>query len=234
MGRLRLAIAALLAGCGAYSAAESVRDAGAPSDAAVDDAGASDASGADSGALADADASSDASVGCSGAADCERVVFLTSATFDGTQLGGAAGADAKCTSAAAAIAAHSRVKGRKFRAWISDGMTKPAATFTQGTKPYVTPSGSIVAANWSGFASSSHMTAIDQTELDVAVVPTNANVWTGTTPSGNGTPDNCGGWTTVGAAADGAIGLAGATDSHWTQDGKLTCNSSLRIYCIEE
>src|SRR4051794_35430333 len=54
---------------------------------------------------ADADAGTDASplIGCQGALACERVAFVTSASYTG-DLGGIAGADAKCQAAANASA----------------------------------------------------------------------------------------------------------------------------------
>ena len=74
-------------------------------------------------------------VGNVGACASERTVFLTSMTFNG-DLGGVAGADAKCQ--AAADAPLSIVPIGTYLAWISDAIgNSPSTKFSQSTLPYV-------------------------------------------------------------------------------------------------
>jgi cysteine-rich repeat protein len=90
----------------------------------------------DDGATADED-------GCSAVCTKElRRVFVTSAVFTG-DLGGRAGADAKCQAAAESASAPGT-----FRAWLSTNNGSPADDFVKSAVPYVRLDDVQVAADW--------------------------------------------------------------------------------------
>jgi hypothetical protein len=127
-----------------------------------------------------------------------KKVFVTSTTYKGGELGGLAGADAKCQARANAAS----LKGT-FKAWLSDFTGSPTTRFTQDGGPYVLVNGGIVANNWTGLVSGFLRHAINVTELGGAA-PTAPSatcdyplVWTNTTSDGNlgDFSATCGDWT---------------------------------------
>jgi hypothetical protein len=175
----------------------------------------------------------DAAAPCLGAVDCERVVFITFAQFHPNEIMSAAQADQKCNLAAGA-AASPRVKGRTFRAWISDATSNPASNFVKGTKPYVRPSGVMVAANWAQFASTTHLASMNETEQGGAPVTEITLTWTGTNPDGTPTGVNCQGWTTRDAQSFSTRGQSLTTNFAWSAETTEDCDQDHRIYCVEE
>ncbi|MGZ3454239.1 MAG: hypothetical protein ACXVEF_31830, partial [Polyangiales bacterium] len=76
-----------------------------------------------------------------------KVVFVTSTLYTG-DLGGVAGADSKCQSAAAAASL-----AGTFKAWVSSATSSPSTTFVRTTGDYALPDGTVVAHGWSGLTS---------------------------------------------------------------------------------
>ena len=75
------------------------------------------------------------------------MVFVTSRTYTG-DLGGVAGADAKCTQLAEASTLPA-VRGRTWKAWLSDNLgNEPALTFNRASEPYRLVDGTQIAADW--------------------------------------------------------------------------------------
>jgi hypothetical protein len=157
---------------------------------------------------ADASPSADEGGPCNGIADCERFVFVTSDTYTGEDIGGAIAGDGKCTNRAALVQASAVLRGRKFRAWLSDDIdnTQPVNRMTHGTRPYRLEDGTLIANDWNQL----------------------------TTAFGTRTPQTCTSWTIGGAVMDGTIGRPTMTDSTWTNTGIAGCGLGQHLYCIEQ
>jgi hypothetical protein len=120
-------------------------------------------------------------------------VFVTNATFSG-DLGGLAGADAKCQAAASAA----NLSGT-YRAWLSTTASSPAAdaTFTKASGPYRRVDGVQVVADWADLTDGTLGAAIRVTETGTQLF--NNSVWTHTLPDGTAGGvahgGDCAGWT---------------------------------------
>ncbi len=169
--------------------------------------------------------------GCNGRVDCERTVFVTGAEFVGGDLGGLVGADAECQRAANTSNVD-RVRGREYRAWLSDQSTSAAGRLAHGSNPYKKPDGTTVASSWSVLISGTLESALNVDERG-EIVPT-GTTWTGTAWTGDmyGTV-NCGNWRDRSGVA--MIGSAGLTSSAWThgEAGFRQCTELARLYCFE-
>lgn len=216
----------LAAGCGSSDSGDTPTpsDAGADTSASANDAGSDGSSNVDSG---------DAGAGCTGTAECERVIFVTSKQFTPDLINGVANADALCNTAASATNAHARVKGRKFHAWLSAKTTNPATTFVKGTKPYVRPSGGAIASDFTELTSGTHGGPIDESETGEKQTAT-LLVWTGTGPNGLPKGSDCEGWTSKDELFNATVGQADQTNAGWTDKQTAACNTEHRLYCVEE
>jgi hypothetical protein len=172
-----------------------------------------------------------------------KLVFVSSQVYTGN-LGGLAGADAKCQG----LADSAGFSGT-FKAWLTDSSQTAASRLTHSTRPYKLVTGSVVANNWNDLISGSLRHAIDRTEHSdpppattgcSPVVP-NGIVWTDTLSDGSrGDPsENCGDWTDDIAIAS-AMGLATLQDDGWSgycNGGSPTfpmCATTNSIYCFEQ
>ncbi|MDC0666681.1 DUF4215 domain-containing protein [Nannocystis radixulma] len=168
---------------------------------------------------------------CSNTCVERRVLFVTSAEFQGN-LGLIEDIDLKCQTAAmnAGLA-----KAATFKAWLSDGAAWPAKRFdTQYMGMYVLTDGTNVAEN--GFADltdSELLHAVDRTELKTKVSSTPwTNVKADGTPAGE---NDCNAWTNNTPGFLGGFGNSTATDAKWTDEmGTLPCSVSAPLYCIED
>jgi cysteine-rich repeat protein len=183
----------------------------------------------DDGATADGD-------GCSALCKKElRRVFVTSAVFTG-DLGGPAGADAKCQAAAESAAAPGM-----FRAWLSTDVASPANDFVQSEVPYVRLDGVQVAANWQDLVDGTLEAPISVSELGGlpapsthACIPADAlGAWTGTSAAGvslmTGTCDN---WSST--TGDATLGRVGDPSMAWSSFCPTPCSSQAALYCVEQ
>jgi hypothetical protein len=182
---------------------------------------------ADTGVDGKADAVADAGCGEAGAT-CERVVFATSTTSSGNGLGGVAGADARCQ-ARADGSTHVRVRGKRFRAWISTKQSAVKDRLVHGTAPYKLPSGAIIAASFADLTDGSLLEGIDEDENGANV---GGNAWTGSNADGTLGPDECDGWTASGT--NGRAGNVGGKGAGWSDGTNASCGQSFRLYCFEE
>lgn len=173
----------------------------------------------------------DSSIGCQGAADCERVVFVTSQDYLGA-LGGVAGADAKCQAAANA-STFLRIKGHTFVAWISTTATTPALRLTHATKRYLRSDNATVAADWNDLTNGDLQNGIAFDELGGN--QSGHSVWTGTNTVG-GTFEGiaCSDWTSSDVMNKGARGNGGGNGNGWSASGEDVCSSTGRLYCFEK
>jgi hypothetical protein len=147
---------------------------------------------------------------------CAKVMFVTTDIIRGPEIGGVAGADAKCQQSAQAAG----LMGT-YRAWIATTTYSPAGSWPRPTVPYVNRAGAIVANGWSDLVSGNLVHAVGLTEFGQVVDSSSqsAYYWTGANSAGFGTGNDCAGWTTVGGSAD-----IGRTNS-------LTLSSVDTLYC---
>jgi Protein of unknown function (DUF1554) len=159
-------------------------------------------------------------------------VFVTSTTYTGN-LGGLAGADAKCQERATAAG----LSGT-FKAWLSAAGTGNSAAerLTPATVPYVRVDGAQVAANFTDLVDGLLAAPISLDEFGAPFVLN--TVWTGTRPDGSSAPDTCASWTddSFPSINQGEIGRPGATGATWTSGETRGCGGVILrpIYCIEQ
>jgi hypothetical protein len=168
-------------------------------------------------------------------------VFVTSTLYD-ANLGGLAGADAKCQERAAASGL-----GGIYKAWLSDANgNTPALRLTRSSGPYVLVTGVLLADNWNALTTRTLQHTIDTTELGVAAgaATTSAcgatSVWTDSFEDGtlfSGT-ETCLDWTD-------ATGVASSwgdwtSQVHWSSNcnggntAAIGCGSLNALYCFEQ
>jgi hypothetical protein len=166
-----------------------------------------------------------------------KKVFLTADQSQG-DLGGWAGADAKCQ-AAADLAS---LPG-DFRAWISDSHSSPAIRFNRSQGPYVLVDAAktVVADNWADLTDGSlqHMINVNENGTTVTGdMSTDFDAWTGTLTDGEAAGDNCTDWASADGSHFGVFGCPanGCAGAQWTI-GNMThiaCSEHLRLYCFEQ
>lgn len=174
------------------------------------------------------DAAADAPVGkvsCEGGLDCERVLFVTSATYDGNLLGGVAGATAKCNQLASAVPA---LSGLTFRAFLGTRAAPIAAVMPKGTKPYRLVDGTQVATSFADLTDGSLAAPID---LDESGKKVTGEAWSGANGSG-GDSNDCDAWTRSGN--QGSAGAIGVTTAAWLGPNPRGCKNLFHLYCVEE
>ena len=162
-------------------------------------------------------------------------VFLTAELWNGN-LGGVAGADAKCQAAATAAG----VSGT-YMAWISDDSTSPSGRLAHATVPYELVDGTLVAASWTALTNQNLEHAIDMTETGETVVGSDVfYAWTASYDDGTmiDLGSTCSEWTT--SAGDpnfddqGYAGDPSAVDGYWSDDGPIACDQMGPLYCFEQ
>jgi hypothetical protein len=171
-----------------------------------------------------------------------KIVFVTSTTYLGN-LGGLAGANAKCQERAEAgcAAGVNQLCGKTFRAWVSADPPFPNAKENiqcAEHKSYMTVAGAPIAASCSDLLDGELINPIGKTEF--LGYHYWRPVWTGSYPDGTAVENNtCRSWTVSGGAL-GMTGNSSRADTGWTyqpSDGKL-CGGEppsfyLPIYCFE-
>ena len=176
---------------------------------------------------------------CAGTNVCisPKRVFVTTAMFTGAQIGGLAGADAKCMQAAMAAG----LTGT-YKAWLSDLTGSPSTRFTRSLlAPYVRTDGFQLASNWDDLTDGTlsgpiNRSANNQPAPGGAACDTNPVwVWTNTEPNGTsgGDASSCANWTsTTGGSRWGRNTNA---DTIWTSACfGSTCANTAPIYCFEQ
>jgi hypothetical protein len=200
----------------------------------VNDAGSADVS------EAGPDAAEDAPVD---AGDTVHIVFVSSELYDGN-LGGLAGADAKCQ----ALATDAGLLGT-YMAWLSDTASPAANRLAHSAVPYVLVDRQTVVAQDFFSLGETLLHAIDQTEtgqpppvgtyqllLEGGTTPT---VWTGTDSSGLQQGGNCNDWKSN-SSPYGSAGAASAnfiTHGGWTQYCSCVnhgCGDTAALYCFQQ
>lgn len=152
------------------------------------------------------------------------VVFASSGLYTGN-LGGIAGADAKCQGLAMA-------KGfpGTFKAWISVAGTNAADRIT-APGPWLLPSGAVVATTRAQLVSGNLQSLPNRDENNQALPAAEDRVWTATSGTGTYTGPDCTGWMATGGG--GLVGEAAHTNSQWTALENEACSEVNRVYCFE-
>jgi hypothetical protein len=163
------------------------------------------------------------------AAAPSKKVFFTSIAYTGN-LGGIAGANAKCNERAAAA----NLSG-VYKAWISDDSSSPATTFVRSVVPYTLIDGTVIADNWDDLVDGSLQNTPNMDELGNTAQP---NIWTNTRADGTryhtSTMRHCDNWTDENTYM-GILGVPIDTSGGWTLDGSEDCNfTDARLYCFEQ
>jgi len=163
-----------------------------------------------------------------------NVVFLTSATYDGSINGtpGLAGADAKC----AGLAASAGLPTGTYKAWLSTS-TVNAVSRLGSARGFVRPDGAPIADQISDLTSGKILNPIELDETGTNQrFPENSDVWTGSTNDGTlGSSGACDDWTSVSGSVFGENGHFDGGPSVWSDAGGFSCNdgSQLHLYCFD-
>lgn len=168
-----------------------------------------------------------------------RVMFVTQGAYAGN-LGGLLGADALCD----ALAAQHLPAQKQFWAWNSSEFQSPNSTF-QKDGFFIRTDGVEIAADWVELTSGQLQNPIDHDESG-ALIPFAeacnhaAQVWTGTSASGDKMGTNCFNWTTDIQFYNGSYGNLHATDPTWSMmplgtcvEPATSCAIGRHIYCLE-
>jgi hypothetical protein len=168
----------------------------------------------------------DVSVRCGNGGAC--LVFVSHAFYTGN-LGGVAGADAKCQAAAGDAGWPGT-----FRAWISDDFSSPSIRFDRSPGPYVRTDGRRVALNWNHLTEANFFNAISLNEAAGQVF---SDVWTATTTDGKQNPNSttpCRNWTSTGGLIA-YVGESNQTGEGWTGADKFhDCFETFPLYCFQQ
>lgn len=160
-----------------------------------------------------------------------KVVFVTSETYTGKQVGGVTGAHEKCTTLAMIAGLDNHVN---FKAFISAAGFIPADTmqFAHATIPYVRVDGVRVADDWEDLVTEGPAAGIIVAETGSPF--TDWNVWTGTDPDGEMyVPEQtCFGWSSL--LAKGWVGRTNSHKTEWTSYTSVPCDLDARLYCFEQ
>jgi hypothetical protein len=208
-------------------------------DTAVTDGDASDTDVAvpDAPGTSDSDSASDV-----GPPATEKSVFVTSGTYD-ANLGGLAGADAKCQASADAVG----LLG-EYKAWLSDGTLDAATRLSHATAPYRLVDGTQLASDWTGLTTAALSAPIDKDESGNAVAPTNMGtncedtdysvVWTNSQEDGTTVWDtyDCSDWTST-ANPDTWTAVGSTKElSSWAYgcNNVDACQLFARLFCFEQ
>lgn len=171
-----------------------------------------------------------------------KLAFLTSAVYNGGQIGGVEGAHIKCQN----LAKQAKYdNSTKFMAWISDAQHSPFQDFTRTADlPYVRPDGVRVADDWDDLVLNGPTEGIIVTETGEVLF--DMLVWTGTAPSGKvlDPSAHCQSWTNSAPAVNSRAGNSGAKspqewaqwadERQWTNFLSRTCDKVARLYCVEQ
>ena len=176
--------------------------------------------------------------GCNSQCGRDRVVFVTGAVYSGDQLGGLAGADAICRSAAQKAGLANPLT---FKAWLSDRDTDAVARLFHGKGRYLRVDDQLVAADFDDLLDGQLANPIMITQTEQVY---KNGVWTGTRPDGTHAigADHCKDWTIADLfdpQNGGYYGYAQSYDQRWTFEPNVNinpgpCTGDLALYCVEQ
>lgn len=167
-----------------------------------------------------------------GCKQCSRdaIVFISSETYRGYELGGLYGADQRCRSLAAKAGLQ---RPETFQAWLSTSTTPAADRLRHSNGRYALVNGLVVAQDWASLTSGDLLHTITADESSQL---RDTRVWTGTLADGQPAPGSefCGDWDAgPWPVLYGGAGRSLAADSGWSFYANEGCDSALRLYCFE-
>lgn len=163
------------------------------------------------------------------------IIFITSSGHTGN-LGGLAGADARCQTLAAAAG----LSGT-YKSWLSDGFTAAKDRLVHSSAPYKLVDGTIIANNWTDLTDGALLAPINKSESGSLLL--DRPVFASTASDGSQAGGAyCADWTTEQPAEPpcsiGAFGYGDNTriDSWWTHvpAGGCICGQNWSLYCIQQ
>jgi hypothetical protein len=164
---------------------------------------------------------------------CTKYMFVTSTVYTG-DLGGVAGADAKCNDHALAAG----LKGT-YLAWIAtDATDDPESRFTRSALPYVTPDGVKVANDYDDLTGGNVLSTVFIDEFAVTITDAGfvAPVKNDGTIYHN--PETCNGYTsadtTVRTNLRAGTGNPGGDLDFYPNTAVVCAWSQMRILCVEQ
>lgn len=171
--------------------------------------------------------------------DRTKVIFVTSGSWTGN-LGGLAGADAKCQ--AQSEGELSAVPVGTYKAWLSDSGNSAASRISNANNMFERPDGAIIAYSWADFTDGSLENPINVDENGYTVsgyVHTNTYANGSAVAGSNGSNfDNCTNFTYGEFFGDSKLGNIGSTSSSWSyeviSDSTMWCNELHHLYCIQQ
>jgi hypothetical protein len=160
------------------------------------------------------------------AAPVSKLVFVTSTTYAGA-LGSVEAADLHCQSSATAAG----LTGA-YRAWVSDG-TADAIDRITSDGPWHTTGGDVAFASKVDLHGAPAADLLSEDGADV-LGPGSAGAWTGTSPEGVATGQDCDGWTNATTDRAATVGSARQGDPAWGGGGPpVACNTKAPLICFE-
>lgn len=155
--------------------------------------------------------------------------MFASAQLVNGNLGGLAGADAKCTDWANAANL-----GGTWKAFLSTASVNAPSRMNEVGPWYNVSRQYLVFNNKTGFT----VGAINAIRTEYNVVAS-GSAWTGTKANGTADAVHCSGWTTNGASAYASVGTPNSTlnsGAIWMATGgnAPACGSQMRVYCFEQ
>lgn len=157
-------------------------------------------------------------------------LFLTSAEYVG-DLGGIAGADARCQTAGSLL----RPAG-KFIAWLGAASRADMAPLLPAGRTWYASNGTTLLATTADLIGGGGLKngglVLDE---KLATVVENDFLWTAVLASGTASAVNCEGWTTSVPSKYGAVATVATPGQAWTKDGdnESACSSANHLACIE-
>jgi len=160
-----------------------------------------------------------------------KIAFVTSTTYDGN-LGGVAGADARCQARADVGINLGTLPAGTYRAFLSDGITQAASRVADAR--WTLGDGTLLATSKADLLDGFLPHAISMDEYGTPDV--GAFVWTGSNTDGTlaMADRTCTDWTSSLAGDIGVSGASSATSSHWTFSSFFGCNASNALYCLQQ
>lgn len=155
------------------------------------------------------------------------LMFVTSQVYS-ANLGGLAGADAKCQSLAKQVG----LSGT-FKAWLSDSSTIAKMRFRNlWGQQYVRRDGKVISETFAGLFDGNLDNPIN---IDEKGQPVGGMTWTATNQYGVNKGEYCNNWTSAtGTKRTIYFGDISKTDPRWTEAGQITCSSKARLYCYQD
>ena len=149
-----------------------------------------------------------------------KLLFVTGGTWTGN-LGGLSGADAKCNAEAVA-----RVYTGQYQALLGSAQGRPHTRSKQYSLDYLSSADDVLRRGFLELFTSGP---------DYAIVEDRSTTWTGLNARGDLAGQDCAAWTSASFEQTGQAGYAEQRGpGEWISGEAFSCNTHLRLYCIEQ